>query len=153
MRPTTLIALANRLEKMAKPLKGNLTPGVHLVDETVTIKVSGQVTRGEDTTYTPTAEIPILATLAIFIEKTGIVSGNVAAMLAEAMNEAYEYNSDADGYTGNREAIEERLKDIDATMERVRTEITDKLPEKDRNGSTTVKVTMEEATFKEVAAA
>lgn len=153
MKALTIVALANALDKQAKPVKGNLSPGVHIVDETVTVRVTGKVTKGEDVDYTPTAEIPILPVLAILIEKSGAVGMNLANMVSEAMSEAILYGQNRENEDGealpdmtSREAIEARLKDLKSVMERVR-EATDALPDKTRAGGTRVKVTVEEAKF------
>ena len=154
MRGSTIIALAAHFTKLAKPLKKSITPGNHLVADSVVIQVNGSVLRSEDEEYTPTTEIPILATLAIFIEKSGIVADNVSAMLLESMQEAILHDKGeetaADG--GDKTAtalIETRLRDIERAMERVR-ELTDALPLKERAGKTTVKVNVSEARFASV---
>jgi hypothetical protein len=46
----------------------------------------------------------------------------------------------------SREVIEARMKDLEATMEKVR-EVTGRLPDKTKSGGTRVKVTVEEAKF------
>lgn len=153
MKALTIVALANALDKQAKPVKGNLSPGVHIVDETITVRVTGKVTKGEDVDYTPTAEIPILPVLAILIEKSGAVGMNLANMIGEAMTEAILYGKDRENVDGealpdqsSREVIEARMKDLEATMEKVR-EVTGRLPDKTKSGGTRVKVTVEEAKF------
>jgi hypothetical protein len=153
MKGLTIVALANALDKQAKPLKPNLTPGTHLVDETITVRVTGKIVKGEDVDYTPTAEIPILPVLAILIEKSGAVGMNLANMVAEAMNEAILYGKDRENVDGealpdlsSREAIEQRMKDLEATMKRVR-KVTGDLPLKSKSGGTRVTVTVEEAKF------
>tara|TARA_Y100000034_G_scaffold133414_1_gene198813 strand:- start:36 stop:521 length:486 start_codon:yes stop_codon:yes gene_type:complete len=152
MRGSTIIALASHFTKLAKPLKKSISPGNHLVADSVVIQVNGSVNRSEDEEYTPTTEIPILATLAIFIEKSGIVADNVSAMLLEAMQEAILHEN---GETGeatdatSTETITARLKDIERAMERVR-ELTAELPLKERAGKTTVKVNVSEARFASV---
>ena len=146
MNANTMVALANALDKLAKPIKGKLTPGTHMVEETVTIRVSGEIKKGEDVPYTPTAEIPILATLAISIEKSGIVGDNISRMLTEAMQEAMRFDPEAAERSDSSEAIKSRLKDVEDAMVRVR-KITGELPQKTKSGGTRCKVTIEEASF------
>ena len=156
MESATIVALANALDKQAKPLKKNLVVGTHEIDEIVTVRVKGTVTKGASVMYTPTADMPILAVLAIFIEKSGIVGDNISRMLGEAMQEAIEFGKDRKNEDGealpdltSREAIENRLKDIDSVMARVR-KLTNGFIKKSKEGSTRCKVTVEEATFQPV---
>jgi hypothetical protein len=153
MKALTTVALANALAKQASPIKGNLTPGVHIVDEVITVRVTGKVTKGENIWYTPTAEIPILPVLAILIEKSGAVGMNLAGMIGDAMQEAILYGKDRETVDGealpdlsSREAIEQRMKDLEATMEKV-PKVTGDLPLKEKSGGTRCKVTVEEAKF------
>ena len=159
MQDLSIVALANALDKLSKPLKPNLTPGTHKVDETITVRITGTITKGEDVEYTPTAEIPILPVLAILIEKSGAVGMNLANMIQEAMTEALLYGKDRENDEGerlpnqtSRQAIEARLKDLTATMERVR-RVTGELPLKTKSGGTRCKVTIEEAKFADSEAA
>lgn len=156
MKAISIVALANVLDKQAKPLKGNLTPGTHIVDETITVRVTGTITKGDDVDYTPTAEIPILPVLAILIEKSGAVGMNLANMIQESMTEALLYGKDRENVDGeqlpnqtSREAIEARLKDLEATMERVR-KVTGDLPLRTKSGGTRCKVNITEANVVDV---
>jgi len=159
MKALTTVALANALDKQAKPIKGNLSPGIHIVDEIITVRVTGKITKGEDVDYTPTAEIPILPVLAILIEKSGAVGINLANMVSDAMTEAILYGKDRENLDGerlpdmsSREAIEARLKDLETVMEKVR-KVTGDLPLKTKSGGTRCKVTVEEAKFEVAEAA
>lgn len=140
MKALTMIALANYFEKAAKPLKGNLRKGEHLIDETLVLKVKGVIKKGEDVEYTPTIKIPMLATLALFIEKSGIVGDNISNMLVESMNEALEMKDEV------KSIIEHRLKDITAAEKRVQ-ELTKKLDLATRNGSCNVKIECKSVEF------
>lgn len=142
MKPSTLIALASVLDKMAKPLKKNMQPGCHKVDETVVVRITGRIDKSADTMQTPTCSIPLLATLAIFIEKSGIVGDNIARMLQESMTEALLYGTDRENDDGEElpdltatELIAERCKDIEYAMERVK-KLTADLPKQPKSGST-----------------
>lgn len=159
MKPSTLIALANKLGKMADPLKKNLSPGCHIVDETITLRVSGNIDKGDIVEYTPTCSIPLLATLAIFIEKSGVVGDSIANMLLDSMQEALIFGKKREDADGNElpditatELIEERMKDIEKAMERVK-KLTADLPKEEKSGPTRVKIEFEEATFKPAEAA
>jgi hypothetical protein len=136
MKLTALLAKA--IEKaVSKPAKGlNLTVGAHEVDETITVRVKGTLKKGEDTTYTPTADIPLKAALALVLEKAGVVGDAAANMLVEAMTEALEADSD------KNVALAERMNEVDTAMERVKA-VAAKLPAKPRKGSVTGKVELE----------
>lgn len=148
MRTSTLIALADKLGKMAKPLKKTMTPGCHPVEETIVLRVGGKIDKSYDTEETPTTKIPLLATLAIFIEKSGVVGDSIAKMLQESMTEALLYagerDIDIDDFLSDdekvpdktaKELIEARLKDVDAAMERVRN-LVGELPKTPKSGAT-----------------
>lgn len=130
--------LAKAIEKaVSKPAKGVvLAVGAHEIDETLTVHVKGTLKKGEDTTYTPTADIPLKAALALVLEKAGVTRDAAAAMLVSAMTEALE------GDTSKNAAILERVKDVDAAMERV-TSAAAALPAKPRKGAITGKVELE----------
>lgn len=127
-------AIEKSAAKTAKKL--DLKEGVYDVDETMTIRVTGQIKKGKDEDYTPTADIPVKATLALLLEKSGITRDAATNLLVESMTEALEAGEKAEG------AVQERLNDIDEAMERVQS-ATAKLPDKTRKGKTTCKVSLE----------
>ena len=137
MNDVIAVALAKALEKNAKPIK--LAAGEYAVDQTITLKVTGTVKKGEDHEYTPTVDIPLLATMALLLEKSGFQRERSKALLIEAMQEALAANVEAD------ELVAERLKDIEAAMVHVR-EVTEALPKKIRNGMTNVGITIVDVT-------
>ena len=113
-------------------------PGRHTVDATVTLKVTGEVVKGEDVPYTPTVDIPLLPTLALVMEKAGFQRERAKSLLVEAMTEAL-----ANGEKGAG-AVAERVKDIEVAMAHVR-EVTAALPQKVRTGATKVNLSVEVA--------
>lgn len=129
------VALAKLLEKETKNVK--LPVGVHTVDQTVVLKLKGEVTKGKDVQYTPTVDIPMLPTLALVLEKAGFQRERSKALLIEAMTEAL-----ALGEQGS-EHVAERVKDIETAMGHVR-EVTGALPKKTKSGATKVEVELEE---------
>jgi hypothetical protein len=130
--------IAKAIEKAAaKPAKKlSLKEGVYDVDETLTIRVQGQIKKFKDEEYTPTADIPLKAALALVLEKSGVTRDAASKLLVEAMTEALEAGEKAQA------AVQARLNDIDAAMERVQSAAA-KLPDKTRKGKTTCKVTLE----------
>lgn len=133
----TLIAKA--LEKGAAKLAKRFAPAVgkHEVNEIVCVRVHGTVTKHKDEEYTPTADIPLKAALALVLEKSGVTRDAAANLLVEAMTEALEAGEKAES------AVQERLNDIDEAMERVQSAAA-KLPEKTRKGKTICKIELEE---------
>lgn len=129
------VALAKLLEKDTKGVK--LPVGVHTVDQTVVLKLKGQVTKAKDVPYTPTVDIPMLTTLALVLEKSGFQRERSKLLLVEAMTEAL-----ALGEKGS-EHVAERVKDIETAMGHVR-EVTGALPKKTKSGATKVEVELEE---------
>jgi hypothetical protein len=142
MRRIIEVALGEALGKLSKAAKPRLAQGSEeTIDETITLRVRGTVKKGEDTEYRPTVDIPLKLALALVLEKAGYgregQRENAVALLVEAMTEALEAGEKAD------EAITERIRDIDAAMERVQAGL-NKLPLKTKNGAVRVNVQVEE---------
>lgn len=138
MHNATLVALANRFEKLAKPVKVELPQDADIeFDETIVLRVAGVVSKGLDNEYTPTAEIPLKSALALFLDKMGFMREFCMLKLEEAMTEAL--TADAD----KNETIQASMTDIDEAMERVQLMV-GKLPKQIRNGAVRVKVTVDE---------
>lgn len=136
MDDLTKLAISKSLEKsLTKGFKAE--PGVHNIDEIVSIRVQGTITKGADVPYTPTVDIPMLATLAIVLEKAGFQRENAKKLLVEAMQEALAIGEQAAG------SVADRVKDIETAMTHVR-QITDALPKKMKSGATNVRVTFVE---------
>lgn len=108
-----------------------LPPGRHEVHGKITFQVDGFITKGNDSEYTPTVDIPLLTTLALVLEKSGITRERSKELLIEAMQEAIVF-----GQKGS-ETVSERVKDIEKAMAEVR-EVTNALPKKTRSGQTRV---------------
>lgn len=137
MKPEVAIALAKSLAKQTADVK--LAPGVYPVDEVLAVRVRGSVKKSPDTTYTPTADIPLLPTLALLLERAGFTRDNSKTVLVDCMTEALKAG---DGNGGT--VLAERLRDVEAAMASVR-EVTGALPKKTRAGATTVQVELEVA--------
>lgn len=135
MNDILAVALADKLEKDTKKVK--LAPGRYDIDETVTLHITGTLTKGKDTDYTPTVKVPMLTTMALILEKAGFQRENAKILLIDAMREAMKSGTEANP------VVAERVKDIEEAMTHVR-EVTDSLPRVPRQGATTVKVTVEE---------
>lgn len=134
-----LTALNAVVAKLAKAT-GPVAPGSYNVDETVTIRLAGNVTKNPDEPYTPTVDIPLLATLALFIEG---LRGRVQEIQVETIMETLTESMTA-ALTANVKAdpvLKARLADIDAAMAKVRS-MTSALPDKVRTGKTFVDATL-----------
>jgi len=129
------LAIAKQFEKDTKDFKP--TTGNHDIDQTITWRVVGTISKKADYPSTPTVDIPLLATLALVLEKSGFMRDKSSAILVEAMTEALKLGEKGADH------ITERVKDIEAAMKKVR-EVTQALPKKNKSGPTTVKVTIEE---------
>ena len=128
MTDAILVAVSKLLSNSTPVLR----PGSYPVNGEVTLRVQGVVTKGEDTEYTPTADIPLIPTLALVLEKSGITRERSIALLTEAMQESL-----AMGQTAHC-ALSHRMNDIETAMARVR-EVTHALPKKTRSGATRVR--------------
>lgn len=131
MNDVVTIALGKALEKAGKQIK--LPAGEHAVDTTLTLRVRGTVKKGQDHEYTPTVDIPLLATMALLLEKSGFQRERSKELLIDAMREALDADVEGD------EVVAERVKDIEAAMVHVR-EVTAALPKKTKAGPTNVAV-------------
>jgi poly(A) polymerase Pap1 len=129
------LAIAKSLEKATKEFKA--AQGTHNIDTTIMLRVKGTVTKGADTEYKPTVDIPLLPTLALVLEKAGFMREKAKELLIEAMTEALELSAKGEKF------VEERVKNIEEAMEHVQ-EVTEALPKKKKSGSTKVEVTVEE---------
>jgi hypothetical protein len=125
------LALAKKLTKDTKAFR--LAPGVHNIDQTFTVTVSGQVTKGADVSYTPTVDIPLIPTLALVLEKAGFMRERAKELLVEAMTEALELGEKGEDF------VTEKTKDVDAAIQHV-SDITSKLPKKTKQGATKVEI-------------
>jgi len=99
--------------------------GVHTFGVRLTLDLKGSVVVGEDTEYTPTADISLLAVLARFAEKAGVVGPRLLEMLTESCQEAFEAGEPTGDY----------IEHTKAALRLVREKVTSKLPKKPRKGA------------------
>jgi hypothetical protein len=116
------------LAKTWKNESADLAPGKHYFDEEFTVRVNGTVTKKPDDFAAPTVSIPLIAVLALFWEKAGIVRDHALAMLRDALREAMTADVKEDAQ------IKERIKDVDAAVKAVRKELIAELPKMRRAG-------------------
>jgi hypothetical protein len=116
------------LAKAWKNDDADLAPGRHDVDETFLVRVSGSVEKCDDEMVAPTVSIPLIAVLALFWEKAGIVREHALAMLREALQEAMTAKVKEDKH------IKDRIKDVDEAVKAIRQGLIAGLPKMHREG-------------------
>ncbi len=134
MHAVVLTALAAALGKMAKA--SSIQPGRYAVDETITLRVKGDVKKSQDEEYVPTIAMPVKAIMATLLPRLGATREAAMKVLVEAMTEAIEGEKQGD------EALKSRMKDVEAAFETVAA-VLDALPSKSRTGKTVCDVEVE----------
>ena len=120
--------LKGLLAKCWKDEPIDLEPGRYFCDEVLTVRVSGVVEKKEDEFVAPTVSIPLIPTLALFWEKCGVTRDHALRMLREAITEAMLDGVKEDGH------IQSRVKDVEAAVTTIRSELIDRLPKLRRTG-------------------
>ena len=133
MKNVSTIALLALSKAIASEIKNREDPevGTHKVSEKLTFEVEGSVQKCEDETYTPTVDIPLKVTLALFVRYSGITGDAALNALERAMSEAL-----ALGEKGEKKVSE--VAEIDRAMSKV-VSMLGELPRKTRKGKTNVK--------------
>lgn len=142
MRNIDQLAISRAVSaKVAKEARQQLGPGNHNIDSIV--RIFGTLFIGEDEEYTPTAEIPLKATLALFIRHCGITRETAIEKLVSAMQEALRRNET--GHDKTMTVLEklDEVSVIDDCMSRV-LELAAELPKKTRAGKVRANLTVEE---------
>ncbi len=116
------------LAKCWKNEDADLAPGRHYVDEEVLVRISGSVEKCDDELVAPTVSIPLIAVLALFWEKCGIVREHALTMLRQALQEAMTSKVKEDKH------IKERIKDVDEAVKAIRQDLIANLPKMHREG-------------------
>lgn len=123
--------LANTKALLAKSWKNeaaDLPVGRHKVNETLIVRVRGQVERHDDQMIAPTVSIPLVSVLAYFWERAGIERDAAMSMLREAITEAMQENRKEDA------AVLKRIEDVEAAIKAVKTDLIATLPKMPRAG-------------------
>ena len=116
------------LAKNWKNEDADLSPGRHYIEEEFVVRVSGSVEKLDDEMVAPTVSIPLIAVLALFWEKCGVVREHALAMLRDALQEAMTARVKEDA------SIKARIKDVDEAVKAIRTELIAGLPKMHREG-------------------
>lgn len=80
-------ALKSCFEKLAKSLP-TLSAGSYPVDETVTIRIVGEVVKAGDEEYIPTTSIPYKKAFEMFLARMGFQRENAMEALVQSMTDA-----------------------------------------------------------------
>ena len=99
--------------------------GVHTFKARIVVDVEGSIDQQPAQPYTPTVEIPLLAVLARFAEKSGVVGPALLDKLTEACQEAMEQGAPVGHY----------IEHTQEALRLVRERVIGKLPKKQRKGA------------------
>jgi hypothetical protein len=122
------------IAKAWKDEEVNLEPGQRYeFDEVLMVHVTGTVTKQGDTSCSPTVSIPLIPTLALFWEKSGIAQDHALRMLREAITDAMSSGKDTS------DEIQARIKHVETAIQTVKEELLDKLPKQRRAGRVVTK--------------
>lgn len=121
------------IAKKWKNEAADLEPGTHFISEEVVIRVRGSVEKRDDQLVAPTVSIPLITTLALFWDKSGITRDHALRMLKDAMIEAM---TDGVSEDGN---ISDRISDVTTAIAAVRKDLIDELPKMKRAGALVLK--------------
>ena len=128
LTPTQALLLARLASKADKSARAAVTAGEHEV-EPFTVTVGGTLTISEDTTYSPTTSIPLLATMVVALHRAGVQREGIAAAIIDAATAA----------TANGGKVEDELADTFSYVERevkqLKAALSEKLPKKKRAGA------------------
>ncbi len=106
----------------------DLPVGRHEVNETLIVRVRGQVEKHDDQMIAPTVSIPLVSVLAYFWERAGIERDSAMTMLREAITEAM-----TNGENENA-AVMQRIEDVEKAIKAVKSDLISTLPKMHRSG-------------------
>ena len=132
LSPIELVALS-RLK--ADDARDAVSPGNHVVD--FTVRVQGAVKIGEDTEKAPTARLPHLAVMALFIQRMGFQREAATSVLLSCMHDAIAMDKNA------RDTLLESFPEIATCEESLRTMMASLPPIRER-GHVTVKLAVQQ---------
>lgn len=116
--------------------RDSITPGNYTV-EPFTVQIEGVIGVGPDETYTPTADIPLIPTVALALKKMGIQRDHFLGVLKQAMEEVLLQDKKVRAALMEQIGLAEFERDF-------RTKVLAGLPNKTRNGKVTTALTVNE---------
>jgi len=132
--------LSKVLSKLVKDV--HPTVGQHMIDKTLTVKLNGVLTKGEDYERDATVSIPFKVAMQLFVDRVrGIVQINqidkvfeiLVESLVDSMDDPKEKVQNIEGLTNDLEKAESIVKE----------RLIGKIPKQQVSGSTTIKGTIE----------
>lgn len=123
--------LANTKALLAKSWKNEaaeLPVGRHEVNETLLVRVRGEIEKHDNQMIAPTVSIPLVSVLAFFWERAGLERDAAMSMLRDAITEAMTDGRKEDA------AVLKRIEDVEAAIKAVKTDLIATLPKMPRNG-------------------
>lgn len=132
VEPSTVALVAKALIKELKKTGAEIEPGEYRVAADVQYHIEAHLAKGEDVEYTPTADIPLIPTLAMALKFAGCTREKAMDVLFQAMTEALEAGKRGAAY------INDRVEDVEVAQARV-VALAKKLPKKSRQGAVRVK--------------
>ena len=122
---------ANAKALIAKSWKNeaaDLPVGKHEVNETLIVRVRGEIEKHDDQMIAPTVSIPLVSVLAYFWERAGIERDAAMSMLRDAIHEAMTNGENEDA------AVKKRIEDVNAAIQAVKSDLIATLPKMPRAG-------------------
>jgi acyl carrier protein phosphodiesterase len=116
------------IAKSWKNQQADLPVGRHEINETLLVRLRGQVEKHDDQMIAPTVSIPLVSVLAYFWEKAGIERDDAMEMLRDALHEAMQENRNEDA------AVQARIEDVQTAIKAVKTDLISSLPKMPRSG-------------------
>lgn len=109
----------------------DVAPGEYDVEGELRLSVRARVRRGKDTTRKPTANIPLLPTMAILLKRAGFKRAKALRLIEECVTEAVTRGVGVEG------ELERSVKDLEELMDRLKRDLSS-LPKVPRKGSTRI---------------
>lgn len=116
------------IAKSWKNQQANLPVGRHEINETLLVRLRGEVEKHDDQMIASTVSIPLVSVLAFFWERAGIERDAAMEMLRDALHEAMQENRNEDA------AVHARIEDVQTAIKAVKTELIATLPKMPRAG-------------------
>ena len=116
------------VSKKWKDAELELPVGRISIDTSFVVHLAGSVDKREDQFVAPTISIPLLATMAYFVDRLGLERDQALTTLREAITEAMTQNVD------ESPAIKARMAEMESAVTAVKRDLIGKLPKLRRNG-------------------
>lgn len=116
------------VSKKWKDAEVQLPVGRTSIDRAFVVRLAGSVQKREDQMVAPTISIPLLATMAYFVDRLGLQRDQALATLREAITEAMTRNVE------ESPSIRARMAEMETAVAAVKRDLIEKLPRLPRSG-------------------